>query len=104
MLGGWLVDHASWRWVFFINLPLAAAVLAHRAPLRAGEPRRPDAAGGSTVPGALLATLGLGGIDYGLIESPRLGWASPLVLGALLAGVAALGGFLVGGGAVGRAR
>ena len=70
VLGGWLVQHLSWRWVFFVNLPLAAAVLAlvftgvpeSRA---AGEPPRPD------WPGSLLASTGLGSITFALIEAHR---------------------------------
>jgi EmrB/QacA subfamily drug resistance transporter len=68
VLGGWLVQHASWRWVFFINLPIAAAVILltiWRVPEcgSKNEDRRPD------WPGTLLNTIGLGGIVYALIES-----------------------------------
>jgi predicted MFS family arabinose efflux permease len=58
------------------------------------ESRDDQAAGRIDVPGALLATLGLSGLTFGLIESPRLGWGNPLVWGTLLAGCAALVGFL----------
>ena len=93
VLGGWLIDHASWRWVFFLNLPLAAAVIA--ISLRfVPESRDDQATGKIDLPGALLATLGLGGLTFGLIESPHLGWGNPLVWAALLAGGAALLGFL----------
>jgi EmrB/QacA subfamily drug resistance transporter len=68
VLGGWLVQHASWRWVFFINLPIAVIVLAVTL-LRVPESRNPEQ---STENidwiGALLATLGLGGIVFALIE------------------------------------
>src|SRR5438067_4688111 len=67
VLGGWLVEYASWRWVFFINLPLAAAVIGisvWRIPeSRSSIESRLDWSG------AILATLGLGGIVFGLIES-----------------------------------
>lgn len=93
VLGGWLVQYASWRWVFFLNVPLAIAVLVllfWRVPESRdeGAPRKLDWWG------AFLATLGLGGIVYGLIEASTLGLGNPLVLGALAIGVIALVAFL----------
>ena len=67
MLGGWLIQNASWRWVFFINLPIAAAVLAVTA-LRVPESDDPGQRGVSPDwPGAVLAVIGLGGIVFALI-------------------------------------
>ena len=88
VLGGWLVEHASWRWVFFINLPLAAAVIAislwH-------IPESRNAAGGHVDwLGALTVTLGLGGLVTGFIESENLGWGHPLVFGSLIVGCGCL--------------
>jgi MFS family permease len=60
VLGGWLVEHASWRWAFFLNLPLAASVIAISV-WRIPESRRPTAGRIDWV-GAILATLGLGGL------------------------------------------
>ncbi|HYH44186.1 MAG TPA: MFS transporter, partial [Thermoanaerobaculia bacterium] len=92
LLGGWLIDQASWRWVFFLNLPLALAVLA--IGLRfVPESRDPEAAGRLDVAGVALVTLGLGGVTFGLIESQRRGWGDPLVAGALVLGALALAGF-----------
>src|SRR6202166_3955678 len=79
VLGGWLIEHASWRWVFFINVPLAAAVIAlslWKVPESRGATR-----GSVDWQGALLATVSLGGVVFGFIESGSLGWAHPLVFG-----------------------
>ena len=94
VLGGWLIDHFSWRWAFFLNLPIAAVVLLllfWRVPesLDATAPRQLD------WPGAALATLGLGGIVYGLIESSPRGWHHPAVVLPLIAGAACLAAFVV---------
>ena len=76
VLGGWLVQHLSWRWVFFINLPIAAAVVVISllfVPESCGE-------GGKhrlDLPGAFLITLGLGFLVFGMIEAPGLGWTNP---------------------------
>ncbi len=92
VLGGWLVEHLSWRWAFFLNLPLAAVVLA-LVFWRVPESRDPDASGPLDWAGAVLVTLGLGGIVYGLIESSRLGWGHPQVVAALAGGCGALVAF-----------
>jgi EmrB/QacA subfamily drug resistance transporter len=92
VLGGWLVEHASWRWVFFINLPIAAAVIA--ISLRHIPESRSATTGRIDWIGALLVTIGLGGLVYGFIESVNLGWTHPLVLGSLIAGFASLIGFV----------
>ncbi len=88
VLGGWLVDHASWRWVFLINLPLAAAVIAISL-WDVPESRSADSGHIDWI-GALVVTLGLGGLVYGLIESASLGWAHPLVFGSLIVGCVCL--------------
>lgn len=85
VLGGWLVQHISWRWVFFINPPLAAAVIvmayAHVPESRAAWK------GALDWPGSIAATLGLAGLVAGALELPRLGAGSCLVWGALACGV-----------------
>ena len=67
LLGGWLVQHASWRWVFFLNVPLAVFVILVSW-WKVPETRR-EAKGGLDWSGAALATLGLGAVTYALIES-----------------------------------
>lgn len=82
LAGGFLVDAVSWRLVFAINLPIAAATLwiAQRA---IEETKDPDAAGSVDVPAALLSIAFLGGAVLALIEQPDRGWGDPLVLGPL---------------------
>jgi EmrB/QacA subfamily drug resistance transporter len=88
VLGGWLIEHASWRWAFFINLPLAAAVIAISL-WRIPESRSVAARYVDWL-GAIVATVGLGGMVNGFIASVSLGWGHPLVLGSLIVGFACL--------------
>jgi EmrB/QacA subfamily drug resistance transporter len=92
-IGGWLVQAVSWRLIFVINLPIAALVVA--ITLRhVPESRDPGATGRIDVTGGTLVTLGLIGLTYGLIEGPPDHWGRPLVLTALIAGVALLAAFV----------
>src|SRR5256714_6902196 len=89
VVGGWLIEHVSWRSAFFINVPLAAIVMF--LSLRyMDESRDPSRTGHIDWIGALLAVAGLGGIVLGLLEGPPLGPGHPLVVGSLIVGVAAL--------------
>ena len=92
VLGGWLIQHASWRWAFFINIPIAAGVIAislrHIPESRNATVTRVDWLG------ALIATVGLAGLVYGFIESTSLGWGHPLVFGSLIVGFVCLIGFV----------
>src|SRR5579859_2290325 len=95
LLGGWLVQFASWRWVFYINLPIAAIVLLilfWRVPESESEE---DQRRSLDWWGAILATLGLGGIVYGLTEANNVGFSDPLVLIALAVGIVALVVFVI---------
>jgi EmrB/QacA subfamily drug resistance transporter len=93
-IGGWLISAASWRLVFFINLPLAAVVVAISA-RHVPESRAPGMAGPLDLTGVVTITGALVGITYGLIAAPASGWSSPLVVGALVGGGALLGAFLL---------
>lgn len=90
VMGGWLVQHGSWRWVFFLNLPLAVAVV-WIALARVPESKSARQQQGVDAAGAVMATVGLGGIVFALIE------AGNNRVGAMIAGVigvVALLGFL----------
>src|SRR5580692_7072108 len=84
VLGGWLVQAAGWRWVFLLNLPLAAAVVLVTV-RHVPETKDTSVRGGFDVAGAVLAALALGGITYALIEAPEQTRhsAAPLVAGVL---------------------
>ena len=93
LVGGWLVTHASWRWVFLINVPFVAATLAlvlYAVPRR--EPTKERAR--VDVVGGVLCALGLAGPVFALIEEPRRGWGDPLILGSLIAGIVLFAAFL----------
>jgi EmrB/QacA subfamily drug resistance transporter len=92
VLGGWLIEHASWRWAFFINVPIAAAVIV--VSLWRVPENRTAAQRGVDWTGALIATAGLAGVTYGFIESSSLGWSHPSVWGSLAVGSVSLIAFL----------
>src|SRR5205085_2620823 len=96
-LGGFIVTHFGWRWIFFVNLPIGLATFALALKLvpdlRPGRPHRLD------LPGVLLATGGLLGLVFGLIEGQRYSWGAvaagvtiPEIIGG---GLALLAAFLV---------
>ncbi len=82
VMGGWLIEHVSWRAVFFINVPLAAVVLVLSL---AHVDESKDASRGRSIAwkGAALAVFGLCGVTLGLLEWPPLGATHPLVLGSI---------------------
>jgi EmrB/QacA subfamily drug resistance transporter len=92
VLGGWLIEHASWHWIFFINIPLATMVLLislwHVPESRSSETRSLDWMG------AAIATPGLAALVYGFLESSVFGWTHPRVFGSLIVGVGSLICFL----------
>jgi EmrB/QacA subfamily drug resistance transporter len=92
VLGGWLIEHASWRWAFYINVLLAVVVIG--ISLRHITESRGATSGRVDWQGALAATLGLGGLVYGLVESNR-GRGHSLVGVSLIAGCVFLALFLL---------
>jgi EmrB/QacA subfamily drug resistance transporter len=93
LIGGYLISAASWRWIFFINVPIAAVVVALGA-RHVPESRDPGATGKLDYAGALSAAGFLSGMTFAFIEAPALGWASPAVLTMALLSVAGLAAFL----------
>lgn len=92
LVGGALTDLLSWRWVLLINVPFGALVLVVAAirltESRAGDGRRLD------LPGALLVTVGLAAVAYGIVQTEQSGWTAPATLLPLLGGLAVLGVFV----------
>jgi EmrB/QacA subfamily drug resistance transporter len=88
VLGGWLVDHASWHWVFFINIPLAALVLVLTLwCVPESHSSNPDSIDWL---GASIVTLGLAALVYGFLEASVLGWMDPRVISSLIVGLGSL--------------
>jgi EmrB/QacA subfamily drug resistance transporter len=93
LIGGQIVDSASWRWIFAINIPLVIAALMLS---RGAVPGRSQSSPTTRIDwtGAVLAALGLAGISFGLIEQPVLGWSDPEVWGALTGGIVVFTAFV----------
>ena len=94
LVGGQLVDVASWRWIFAINVPfvLVTILLVLRV-VPEGRPR--DERAKVDVVGAALCAFGLAGMTFGLIEQPLRGWGDPAVFGTLIGGAVLFASFLV---------
>lgn len=94
LIGGQLVDAASWRWIFAVNVPIVLITLLLVRRVMATEHVRAPGARVDVV-GATLCALGLGGFTFGLIEQPRNGWGDPVVWLPLVGGVVLFAAFLV---------
>src|SRR5206468_12687022 len=93
VIGGWLIEHFSWRAIFFINVPIALLIIfisLWRVPESSDKESK-----GLDWLGAILITFGLGALVYGLIESSQLGFSDRSVLAALAAAVTLLALFLI---------
>jgi MFS transporter, DHA2 family, methylenomycin A resistance protein len=91
VLGGLVVDGLGWRWVFLLNVPLSAALVAlafRFVPGDSGEAR-----GRFDWPGVMLVAAGMAALAFAVIEGRDLGWTSPAIVAAFVAGAAALVAF-----------
>jgi EmrB/QacA subfamily drug resistance transporter len=88
VVGGLLVTAASWRWVFYVNVPVGVAGFLFGAVFL--PEHREAGAGRFDVPGLLLSGVGLGALMYALSEGPSVGWTSPVILILAVAGVVLL--------------
>ena len=93
VLGGWLIEHGSWHWIFFLNVPFAAFVLIISL-WHVPESRSPNR-GSVDWLGASIATFGLAGLIYGFLESAVLGWTHSRVIGAQIIGFGSLTLFML---------
>jgi EmrB/QacA subfamily drug resistance transporter len=93
LVGGWLIDVASWRWIFAINVPF---VIATTLIVRVAVTERPREGERQPVDiiGAVLCALGLAGPVYALIRQPSVGWTSPEVIVPAVGGVVLLAAFV----------
>ena len=92
ILGGFLVEHFSWRWIFYINMPVG--LFAFTFGLLCLKEHREHAPGRFDLPGFVTGGLGLALLMFALSEGPRKGWTSPTVAATFILGVAILATFV----------
>lgn len=91
VIGGAIVEHSSWTWIFWINVPIGLVLLVMAGPLLR-ESRRPTVS--LDLLGTLLATAGLFGVVFALVRGNDVGWTSGEVLGPLSGGTVLVAGFV----------
>jgi EmrB/QacA subfamily drug resistance transporter len=93
LVGGWLIEAVSWRAIFFINIPLGAFVI-WAAARHVPESRDPTITGRLDLQGSALASLALAGLTFAVIQAPEDGLGSPMVIAAIVVGVASAVAFV----------
>src|SRR3954453_23847638 len=94
LVGGLLTEHASWNWIFFVNIPVGAAGIVASF-LFIDESRDTRAHQRLDIAGLATAALGLFALTYGLIEANTYGWTSPRILGAFVVAIVMLAAFVL---------
>ena len=102
LLGGVIVDALNWRWIFFVNVPIGL-VCAALAAYMIAESFNPNATRAFDVVGAVLATVGLSLLVFGIVRTDTGGWGNGTTLALIIAGVVVLAGFLVNEGRFAKA-
>lgn len=92
VLGGLLVETTSWRWVFFVNVPVGVILLALS---RFALPRVPGHHGRLDIPGAIAVSAGMSSLVFGLVRAPGNGWLNPVTISALVLAAVILTGFVL---------
>jgi EmrB/QacA subfamily drug resistance transporter len=92
ILGGFLIEHLSWRWAFYVNIPVG--LIAFIVGFLFLREHRESAPGRFDLPGFMLGGAGLGLVMYALSEAPQRGWASPDIAGAAIAGILIMAAFV----------
>ena len=95
LLGGVITQFLTWRWVFFINLPIGIAVLIAASLFVAEGAGNPEGRRHIDLAGAFTVTAGLVAVTWGIVRSQAAGWGSPEVLGAFAAGTVLLAVFVL---------
>jgi MFS family permease len=86
LLGGWLSEHFSWRWVFYINIPISIMVL-YTLLKHVPETKNGDHKSKLDIFGGILITLALSGIVFGFVESSNHGFTNPFIIPSIIIGI-----------------